>query len=272
MTIGTHFVCISLERARERRALMARQFQAHGIDVQFFSGIEPRSPADAINESDFSARMRRYGRPMSEGEIGCYLSHREVWKQLVDSGDDAWCIMEDDIALRSGFVATVWELASNRDHWDVVRLMGLNRNERIPYAKLPSGTQLMWMDRQPVGLQCYMLTRAGAAALLAHTHKIVHAIDTAVDRHWEHKLRLFVTEPEYVETVDMVSTVGFRPGITSLSTRVREKIYRRIDKTMAALYNAKRRPQRPIHLSQNAIFTEHRQRDAHGLSLIDRQS
>jgi glycosyl transferase family 25 len=249
MTASIPFVCISLDRAQDRRALMTRQFDAHGIDVQFFSGIEPRSPFDDVPEADVLARMRRYGRPLTKGEVGCYLSHREVWKRLINSTDAAWCVMEDDIALRDGFADVVRELAANREHWDVVRLMGLNWNTRIPFADLPSGAKLMWMDRQPVGTQCYVLTREAAARLLQHTERMIHAIDTAIDRHWQHGLRLLITEPEFVELTESESTMGHRPGVTSLSMRVREKLYRRIDKIAAARYNAKHRPRHVIKAS-----------------------
>jgi glycosyl transferase family 25 len=246
MVSRVSYVCISLTGATERRTLMTRQFKEHSLDVQFFNGIEVLDPAFDVSTAELAARMRRYGRPLSNGEIGCYLSHREVWKQLVNSRDDACCVMEDDIALHSGFRVAVDELIAHREHWDVVRLMGLNRRERIPSADLPSGMQLMWMDRQPVGTQCYVISREGAAALLKHTNSIVHAIDTAIDRHWEHRLRLFVTEPEFVSTVDMGSTVGSRPGTTTLSMFVKEKLYRRLDKFTAARYNSKHRPRRSI--------------------------
>ena len=249
MTRGVSYVCISLASASERRALMTRQFRRHGLEVRFFNGIEVRDPSFDVSASEVASRIRRYGRPLSNGEIGCYLSHREVWKQLINSTDDAWCVMEDDIALCSGFDAAIRELLTHRQHWDFVRLMGLNRRDRIPYADLPSGMQLMWMDRQPVGLQGYVVTRAGAAELLRHTARIVHAIDTAVDRHWEHKLRMYVTEPEIVRAVEMESTVGYRSGVTSLSMRAREKFFRRLDKLMSAKYNAQHRPRGPIALA-----------------------
>ncbi|SAL12665.1 LPS glycosyltransferase [Caballeronia sordidicola] len=244
MAAVVSYVCISLADATERRALMAEQFQQHGLDVQFFNGIRVRDPSFDVSATEVASRMRRYGRPLTNGEIGCYLSHREIWKQLLNSDDKAWCVLEDDIRLHHGFAATVEELVTHDDHWDVVRLMGLNRRKRIPCVTMPSGIQLMWMDRQPVGTQCYVISRAGAATLLKHTASIVHAIDTAIDRHWEHKLRLYVTEPEYVSTLDLESTLGIRTGVTSLSMKIKEKFFRRVDKFAAARYNAKHRPRR----------------------------
>jgi glycosyl transferase family 25 len=250
MPRGLSYVCISLAGAIERRTRMLEQFSSAGIKPRFFGGIEPYGKLDEIPGNDVSARIRRYGRPLSNGEIGCYLSHREVWKQLVNSSDSAWCVMEDDIGLRGGFRAAVEELFVHREHWDMVRLMGLVKREQLPYADLPSGTRIMWLDRQPVGTQCYIITRTAAARMLKHTERIVHAIDTTIDRHWEHRLRLLITSPEYVEAFESESMVGFRPGITTLAMRLREKIYRRVDKTAAAIYNARHRPRRVMRLNE----------------------
>jgi glycosyl transferase family 25 len=162
MNCAISYVCISLAGAHERRALMAKEFEKAGIEATFFTGIEPRIAIESISEYDHSGRMRRYGRPLTRGEIGCYLSHREVWKSLVHSGDDVWCVMEDDLFLRNGFRAAVEELAEHREHWDIVRLMGLLNLPQLPYAELPSGTRLMWMDKSPNGAQCYVITREAA--------------------------------------------------------------------------------------------------------------
>ena len=247
MTERIKFVCISLTGADERRELMTRQFAEHGIDAQFFDAIKPRNTTDDVSIEDRAARMRRHGRSMSRGEIGCYLSHREVWKQLVASEDDVCCVMEDDIVLRSGFRAAVLELAAHSEHWDIVRLMGLLGNPRIPYATMPSGMRVMWTDRQTCGTQCYVITRAAAAKMLRYTSRIIAPIDMTMDRHWEHGLRFLITSPEFVEeelTLETMMDTG--PVIKTLSIRLREKFFRRMDKVAASIYNAKHRPKQSV--------------------------
>jgi glycosyl transferase family 25 len=129
-----------------------------------------------------------------------------------------------------------------------VRLMGLVPRPMSDYATLPSGLKIMWMDRQPVGTQCYVITRDAAEQLLEHTYRIIHAIDTTIDRHWEHKLRLLITSPAMVSEVPMQSTVAASGGAPTLFTRLREKLYRRLDKLAAARYNAANRPKSAIAL------------------------
>jgi glycosyl transferase family 25 len=230
---------------------MTEQFAQHGIDARFFSAFEIHGPVENVPGYDAQARRRRYGFQLTKGEVGCYLSHRAVWHQLVESGDDAWCVMEDDLMLVDGFKKTTAELYETRAHWDVVRLMGIIKRPQTEYAVLGSGVKVMWMDRQPVGSQCYVLTRDAAIRLLDYTDKILHALDIAIDRHWEHGLRLFITSPEFVSHAAIASTIGPRDASKTLAIRMKEKLYRRLDKFSAALYNARNRPTKPTHLSSN---------------------
>jgi glycosyl transferase, family 25 len=236
------YICISLKSALDRRAAMEMQFAEHGLNVEFFEAIQPAADLSDVPSYDASDRMRRYGRPMSRGEVGCYLSHREVWKQLIGSNLEAICVMEDDIQLLEGFEATVNELFEHRQHWDIVRLVSLNKHPAVPYAVLPSGLKVVWTDRASVGTQCYLVTRAAAERLLEHSKRIVHAIDTTIDRHCEHRQRLLLTVPEVVRALPVPSTLGPRVGEPTFSMRMREKFFRRLDKLAAARYNQVHRP------------------------------
>lgn len=246
MAGGVSYVCISLARAHERRALMERQFEKQKIKVQFFDGIEPAGPLEGIENYDDARRVRLHGVPLTHGEVGCFLSHREVWRNLVASGDDACCVMEDDIVLRDGFSSAVEELFATRSHWDMVRLMGLVRaRPKIPTAVLASGMKLMWMKRHPDGTQCYVITREAAIRMLENTDRFFNAVDNAIDRHWDHRLRLYITSPEFVDLAGGESMIGDRPTPGSVIVRLRVKFHRRIDKLRMAIYHWRHRPRRP---------------------------
>lgn len=249
---GLSYVCISLTGSTARREMMVKQFEQRGIVARFFDAHEVLGPVENVPGYDAKGRNRRYGWPLKKGEVGCYLSHRAVWRELIESGDEAWCVMEDDIALADGFKTTTAELFDAREHWDVVRLFGLNKRPQRAYAVLPGDARIMWMDRHPVGCQCYVITRDAAARLLAYTARIVHPIDVALDRNWEHGLRLFITSPEFVSEAGLPSTIADEGHKQNLSGRLKAKLYRRIDKCSAALYNVRNRPTRPLMLSTGA--------------------
>ncbi len=232
--------------------MMSKQFEQRGIDARFFNAIEIRGPVEKVPGYDAKARALRYGWPLKKGEVGCYLSHRAVWKQLVESGDEAWCVMEDDVVLADAFKTITAELFDAREHWDVVRLFGLNKRPQREYAVLSSGAKVVWLDRHPAGTQCYVITRDAAARLLSYTDRIRHPIDLAVDRNWEHGLRLFITSPEFVSVAGFPSTIADEGLKQSIPGRLTAKLYRRVDKCLAAVYNMRNRPTKPLRLSTDA--------------------
>ncbi|MBY4753325.1 glycosyltransferase family 25 protein [Burkholderia dolosa] len=245
---NVQYVCISLKKSTDRRQNMTAQFANHGIDGRFFDAIESEGDGQSVHHYNARARTFLYGKPLTRGEIGCYLSHREVWKQLLSSGDDAWCVMEDDIVLLPGFTAATRELAACREHWDIVRLYGIFKNPQIEYAALPSGTRLMWMDVHPLGTQCYVITRAAAQRMLAHSEKIMHPIDDTIDQNWKHKLRLYITSPEFVADGNFASTIGPLAGRQSLGYRLCVKPFRKLRKLPRTFFNWRNRPACPIRV------------------------
>jgi glycosyl transferase family 25 len=258
MAGGVSYVCISLARAQERRALMERQFGKQGIKVQFFDGIEPAGPLEDLKNYDNARRLRLHGVPLTRGEGGCFLSHREVWRNLVASGGDACCIMEDDILLRDGFRSAVEELFATRSHWDMVRLMGIVRaRPKVPTAVLASGMKLMWMRRHPDGTQCYVITREAAIRMLENTERFFNAVDNAIDRHWDHRLRLYITSPEFVDLAEGESMIGARPTPGSFIVRLRVKFHRRVDKLKMTVYDWRNRPREPA-IHRHSAPAQHR--------------
>ncbi|MGZ2747050.1 glycosyltransferase family 25 protein [Burkholderia stagnalis] len=243
------YVCISLKRATERRKSMIAQMQQHDVDGRFFDAVEIQGSVEDVPGYNAAARKFFYGTPLTKGQIGCYLSHREVWKQLVASRDEAWCVMEDDIILLPGFKAATEELDAHRDAWDIVRLYGIFENPQVEFASLPSGTKMMWMDVHPLGTQCYVITRKAAQRMLESTEKIQYPIDDAIDKNWKHKLRLYITSPEFVADGDFSSMIGQLESTQSIAFRVCVKPFRKLRKLAQMAFNARNRPASPIKLS-----------------------
>lgn len=62
-------------------------------------------------------------RPMTLGEIGCFLSHFNVWKEVVDNGYEVVLVLEDDIRFESFFrvkVQNVMKEVAKIPNWDLV--------------------------------------------------------------------------------------------------------------------------------------------------------
>ncbi|MCY0386284.1 glycosyltransferase family 25 protein [Robbsia sp. Bb-Pol-6] len=191
MLCKTAYICISLPGALERRAFMKEQFSRLKIPARFFDaiGIRPGS-VDRIPGYDSAKRLHRFGYGLTPGEIGCYLSHRAVWRRFLDSDSDVCCVLEDDGVLHGDFSERVADIVMARAHWDFVRLYSLYRRGARPYCVTAGSRQLNWVACSAMSTLGYLLTRSAAEKLLIHTQDMMFTIDEVIDRHWEHGLRL----------------------------------------------------------------------------------
>jgi glycosyl transferase family 25 len=119
---------INLNRSVARRKLIENKLNHYNIPFEIFSAID----GSELSVEDF-VRIRtnagffkkKYGREMNEGEIGCALSHINLYKKIVLDKTSHAIILEDDIE----FDARLKHLVSNNvkiidllKHFDLVLL------------------------------------------------------------------------------------------------------------------------------------------------------
>jgi glycosyl transferase, family 25 len=84
---------ISLQDAEKRRRVMAEYLSRVDFPWSFFDAV--RYKPDAVQGND---RVEIRGE-LSNGQVGCFLSHRTLWKEIADSQFDYAIILEDDTVL-----------------------------------------------------------------------------------------------------------------------------------------------------------------------------
>ena len=89
----TRIEVISMATAHERRATFSEAARGARSDWRFVDA-SCSAPAD-VPYSDRAA-VRRFGRTLSRGEIGCFASHLAAWKSLLASNDPQRIVLEDD--------------------------------------------------------------------------------------------------------------------------------------------------------------------------------
>jgi glycosyl transferase family 25 len=173
-----------------RRPSIGGILEAHGTAFHFEDAVDARILPDSEIRAahDEVATRLRYGRPLTRGELGCFMSHRSVWRKIVASGRPA-VILEDDASPESAFFEQVLdapadELASVAD----IILLGrskllkqdaprayfrepLKRSRRV--SGLTVGTPFKQWTSGSVG---YWISVAGARKVLAHTEGAIGAL------------------------------------------------------------------------------------------------
>ena len=133
---------INLDRAKERWASVATKFSPLGFNVIRVPGVEGKMvtlPCENVSPWKY---LLFYGRPLSYGAIGCYLSHVKALKLFLDSGKDHALICEDDVTPIPELPEIIQESMKYADRWDLLRLNGLKQPPAIAFAKLGDGFEL----------------------------------------------------------------------------------------------------------------------------------
>jgi glycosyl transferase family 25 len=88
-----------MERIRRQLdALSVAYERIDAVDGSRLAKVERRSAASAFRWWCAKGYLPR------PGEIGCGLSHREVWRKIAGGNDACACVLEDDVTLERGFV------------------------------------------------------------------------------------------------------------------------------------------------------------------------
>jgi len=184
---------INLAHRLDRRQTMQEQLARVGLVPQFFPAIDGR----ALSREAVPA-LREAGE-LSDGEVGCHLSHLGVWREIAARGVDCALVLEDDVLLSAALLPVLEQLTPERlRDIDVVRLSSLMRQVGKPLEPLAGGFSLWLPTKSPSGLQGYVVTGRGACKLVDAFSVPRVAVDTAVDGAWQHGLHVVMVAPPAV--------------------------------------------------------------------------
>jgi len=237
--------CVSLADEHARRDYMRRQLDACGLPYRFFDAVRIDLARGWPDNYARQQRLRHSGVDMRAGEMGCYLSHREIWKAFL-AGDDELClVLEDDVEIGPDFAAVVNALCDDTRDWEFVRLTGVFPRTAFPLRRVAGEHFLVNYLAQPNGTQGYLLNRRAARRLVDYTADMAHAIDMAIDREWEHGVNIMGVVPgpiSHQETFE--TTLGSASRLRlSLRQKLMRELHRAGGNIRKQLFLAKKRRQ-----------------------------
>lgn len=189
MTARYEIVVISLADAVDRRSAVSQNLQGRDDAAwRFFDALKADSDVSGLTSSP-ERQIARYGRQLGASEIGCFKSHYAVMQAFVREGATPWLlILEDDVWLDPAFDLTeVIDAAEQRD-LKCVRLFAKMYKPARVIGMLSGFRQLIQYKTDPYGMQAYLISKAGAAALLSSIASIDLPIDDELGRFWRHNL------------------------------------------------------------------------------------
>lgn len=164
---------INLLRRPLRRERMYKAFRILGIEAKTVNAVDGKE-LNTTYLNELGVEMMKgyadpyHGRPLTMGEIGCFLSHYFIWEDVVKNGYKKAIVFEDDVRFSPYFKTKLTRLMSeveqNVKDWDLIYLgrKRLHRNEE----KVVDGTShLVWPSYSYWTLS-YIVSQQGAQKLL----------------------------------------------------------------------------------------------------------
>ena len=225
---------VNLPSASKRRRLFETANPGiSSFDWEFFPAA---LGSELTLEYDEQAAIRKFGRPMTMPELGCYQSHVYLWRWFLSTDLDQLFVLEDDIAIDNIMLARLYETDMQAMGIGVLRLYSTIcvRMKLVSELVLSSHLSLFQARGMMFGTQAYCVTRKAAEALLAICSPVTQPVDWLMMRYWRYGIANFIIFPHPVfefQGSSSIDTSGFPPPSTAqrlakLRRTVRDKAKR----------------------------------------------
>ncbi|RJE72298.1 glycosyl transferase family 25 [Pseudoalteromonas sp. MSK9-3] len=194
---------INLDQSTQRLKACTDRLNSQNIRFERLSGVYGKSltQEELARHYSHTLNLKKYHRALSQGEIGCYLSHRKAWQAIVDRQLDYAIIIEDDFKIVGPLQDVFDSIADLNFDWQLIKLAAYeNREKPILYkSKLNSHFDLVIHKKAMTGCCAQAISLEGARQLLKATDKFARPVDTDIQHIWETNVPVYSMMPYYIE-------------------------------------------------------------------------
>ena len=195
-------IVINLERSTDRRSLATKEFENHGVQVEFFSAQDWQN----LTELDYVKFKRKkfalmyWDRNSAPAELACFISHRSVWQSCLEDKDcSVVAIFEDDVLLKRGFKHSLRALEFNSSQFDIVFLENrYPRNRFKSLIQIENAFALGIVKYENIGATGYVITRYAMQRMIDRFQTMPAQVDVLLHSSWLNGLRVFTLNPASV--------------------------------------------------------------------------
>ena len=137
-----------------------------------------------------------YRRPLSAGEIGCYMSHRNCWVKIQEQQLDLALILEDDAEMSDQLSALLSNIERIQQPWDIIKLCDPPKKKALfDSVQLHIDFNLCLYKKVPSRATGYVVSLNGAKKLLEARKHFARPVDDDMQFYWEYSGNIFGVEP-----------------------------------------------------------------------------
>ena len=139
---------------------------------------------------------------LTRGEVGCFLSHRKVWQEIVDRALPSALVLEDDAAVQTDLLErTLALIADHLADGDYVRLPAKVRDRERMVVAVAGKTKLFVNSRVGLTTLAQVVTLGAARRLLEATGRFDRPVDTFLQMPWLTRVRMLTASGSGISEV-----------------------------------------------------------------------
>lgn len=177
---------IHLKRAEQRCAHVKNVISGLPFEGRIVDAVDGQTITVDEIERHYRRKLHRPSYPfvMSRNEISCFLSHRKVWREILESNLDAALVMEDDAQPVSSFHDSLDLAVKHIEEAGFIRFPFRDGRERGEVINKDGTAQLIKPNCTGLGMVAQLIDRRTAEQLLRTTEQFDRPVDTLLQMHW----------------------------------------------------------------------------------------
>ena len=246
---------INLDKCKDRlqnchAILESQRLSYERIPAVFGNALTTAQKHKHYNET---LNNRNYYRPLSNGEIGCYLSHRAAWQKIADGDEPYGIVLEDDIAINGNLQLAIDTLEALPIDWQVIKLSAYqSRTRPIAFSHpIGNGFDLVIHNKPMTGCAASAITKAAAKKLLTQSNTFGRPVDVDIQHFWESNVKVCSLMP-YPVSQDM----SYQSTITQRKSKAGKRFWRRKTQQLTTYFINKRHVAQQVASTKNQLNKE----------------
>lgn len=257
-TSHIHAFIINLDRSQDRLLHTQQQLDQAGISHTRVPAVEGANLS--LPHPQYCARSYKlkHGKRTNLSELGCYLSHLNVYTAFLETDHAHALVCEDDITIPSHTASVLEKALSSQTPWDIIKISRISSSIPINIESLTDKHSLAINLGRHTGSGAYLINRRAAADLLRSINVMTLPFDHAFDKEWRTGFRAYSMQPAIIEQDE----TDFKPTIiaprsfklpawqrywTVFPYRFTTEIYRVIYRSLRVLSAKLSSPSSPSH-------------------------
>lgn len=192
---------VNLKRSLDRRKYMQALLKDFPYPWEFFEAVDGREIKNLSEVYNETKAIHFSGKALTRGEVGCALSHLDIYKKMIDENIDKALILEDDIILEKKFLELITVLNKKKLHNDVILLGQSDDKAIIKFfgEKITDKYKLLQVVHSGYGTYAYMIDIEAAKKIIKFNTPIKRTADAWA--FFSNFINIYVVEPNLVNPI-----------------------------------------------------------------------